>query len=417
MRALAIRLAATAAVLTMLTTAAFGQTFFRHNREFSVGPNPSAIAARDLNDDGLPEIITADRGELTDPAEERPANRELSLLVAQGDLDYTPQPALLADFAPWCIVVANMDALKAPDLVVGSFHATSGQQLKLFLNLTDETHFRFKEAAFSVPTQQLTYVRQRDLDGRPVFTAPGITSLAVRDFDGDGYRDVIATGWTSDVLLLFPGVPDRYLGDPTTFHAPGGPRDVQIADFDGDGKADLAVAMYSSSEITLWRGDGQRGFTEADRFRSRGALPHQLRVADMNGDGHLDLVVSHCYSDDSIVIYYGDGAMGFPTSQEIALGTDRSVMEHEIRDIVVEDFTGDGRPDIAAACYESSQIVVLLNTPGDVQPITFVQETYSFPADRARPRALCAADFDANGRADLAIACWKSNTVRLLLNR
>ena len=60
---------------------------------------------------------------------------------------------------------------------------------------------------------------------------------------------------------------------------------------------------------------------------------------------------------------------------------------------------------------------MLLNTPGDVQPITFVQETYSFPADRARPRALCAADFDANGRADLAIACWKSNTVRLLLNR
>ncbi|MDP2324874.1 MAG: VCBS repeat-containing protein, partial [Gammaproteobacteria bacterium] len=97
-------------------------------QEFSVGPNPSAIVAVDINGDGLPEIITADRGELSDLREERPANDELSLLIAKGDLKYEKHhPSLKTDFGPYAIAVANIDAHKWPDILVGNFHAARHQ--------------------------------------------------------------------------------------------------------------------------------------------------------------------------------------------------------------------------------------------------------------------------------------------------
>ena len=41
-------------------------TFVKAKKSFLVGPHPCAVVARDLNDDGLPEIVTADRGVLAE---------------------------------------------------------------------------------------------------------------------------------------------------------------------------------------------------------------------------------------------------------------------------------------------------------------------------------------------------------------
>ncbi|HPP45859.1 MAG TPA: hypothetical protein PK446_08710, partial [Methanomassiliicoccaceae archaeon] len=81
-----------------------------------VGANPSAIVARDLNEDGLPELITADRGVLFDLREERPANDEISVLWAQSPWNYAREvPPLKTGFGPWALSVANVDGLKWPD--------------------------------------------------------------------------------------------------------------------------------------------------------------------------------------------------------------------------------------------------------------------------------------------------------------
>ena len=41
-------------------------------------------------------------------------------------------------------------------------------------------------------------------------------------------------------------------------------------------------------------------------------------------------------------MFYGDGGFEFSISQEIMLGKDRQILEHEIRDVVVHDINGDG---------------------------------------------------------------------------
>lgn len=397
-----------------VATLASGETFKKHSKWLPVGPNPSAIVAADLNEDELPEIVTADVGAMMSPREERPANDQVSLLVSRGKLSYEAQPPLQAGFAPYCIVVANIDALKAPDLVVGNFLAARQRDITLFRNLRDNL---FEPTHFTIPPdRELSYERMRDGDEAPVFTTPGITSLVVQDFNHDGYRDVVATGWSSDVLAFLPGTVDTYFGAPQFTRADGAPRDVKAADFDGDGETDLVATLYAAGEVALWRGDGKGTFTPATHFLSRGRLPQKIQVADINGDGRLDLAVSHCHTDDSIVLFYGDGKFSFSVSQEILLGEDREMLEREIRDILVADLNGDGKPDIAAACHTSSEVIVLINaSTGKELPQTFHRETYTY--EKARPYSLCAADFDGDGKRDLGVTLWEANSVALLLGK
>ena len=393
---------------------AFGarsDTFTKHKQWLQVGPNPNAIVALDLNEDGLPEIVTADTGAMSDPRQEKPANDELCLLVATGNLAYEDHPRLRTGFAPYAIVTANIDALKAPDLVVASFLATENNDVALFRNMGDNL---FEPSYLSVPDALLTYARTRDGDDEPVFTVPGVTSVAVHDFNHDRYNDVIAAGWASDVLLFFPGAANTEFGEPAVFDAKGGPRDIKIADFDGDKEADLVVALYSAHELGLWRGDGQGGFEPAARFGTRGHLPTKVQVADIDGDAKFDLAVSHCYSEDSVVLFFGDGGFSFSVSQEILLGESRDVLEHEIRDLLVRDLNADGKTDLAVACYGSSQVLVLINEsePGALRQ-TFRTESYQY--EDAQPRALCAADFNQDGAIDLGVTLWRANAVSLLL--
>jgi hypothetical protein len=391
------------------------QIFTRHGEQFQVGPQPSAIAARDLNDDGLPDIVTADRGQLAGPREERPANDELSVLIASEKLNYTRRhPSLKTGFAPYSIALSNIDALKWPDIVVASFHSTRGLDISLFLNLKQEDVF--KPHHFAIAEDSLLYGGHRDGDGNPLFTSPGLTSLVVHDFNGDGLRDLVAASWSCDVLVYMPGHLETFFGEPAFLRAPGAPRDLALGDFDGDGNMDVAVCYYQERTIGLWRGDGAGGFDEQTRFNTRGRLPVSLQAADLNNDGKLDLAVGHAYADDSVVLFYGDGAFGFPLSQEFLFGEDREVLEHEVRGIALGDYDRNGWQDVAAACYASGKVIVMCGRgvePGSLP--AFEKQTYEFPD--AKPRALCTADFNADGTDDLGVALWETDTVGLLLGR
>lgn len=398
-----------------------GADLFFKAKRLRTGPKPCALAAADLTGDGLPEIVCANRGVMTSPGDERPANDEVSVFVAQGKLEYAPMVPLKTGFAPWDIAVANMDGLKALDLVIANFHEPGDSDLSLFLNMGPAEGIAdpilFKPLTFGVAPERLPYLRQRNAEEAPLFTRPALTSVAVGDFDKDGFRDVVAAGWASDVLVYFPGEAERILSPPRIIPIEGGPRDLALADFNGDGKLDVAAALYSSSEVAVLEGDGLGGFETAERFESRGSLPHQIRSADLNGDGLLDLAVSHCHEDDAVVLFFGDGEMAFPVSQEIRLGEDRSVVERGIRDMAVADLNGDGRLDLALACSRSREVVVLLNeSDSGKAPQRFATDRYTF-AEGEEPRALAAADLNGDGKTDLAAALWGINEVALLIAR
>ena len=413
-RTLILLFAAVTLAAPLAAAAPAGKIFAMPAKLFPVGPNPNAVACRDLNDDGQVDIVTADRGLLADPREERPANDELSVLLADPKTGYTRQtPSLKTGFGPYAVVIANVDGLKWPDIVVANFHDVRHRDVTAFLNL--HTEGIFKPVEVRIPEEKLVYARQKDGEGIPLFTKPGLTSIAVQDVNGDGLRDLLATAWSCDAIVFMEGNKDTIFANPRTFAAPGAPRDLRLGDLNGDGKTDMAVVYYASAEVGVWYGDDKGNFTEHTRFPTRGNLPTTVRIADMNNDGLPDIIVSHCHSEDSIVIFYNDPAGTWACSQEICLGKDRRVLEHEIRDIVVDDFNGDKRQDIAAACYASGEVAVLLNASrGPELPQTFVHETYPFA--KGKPRALDAADTGNSGKKDLVVALWDVNAVGVMKN-
>ncbi len=391
-----------------------GRTFAMPTRTFQVGPNPCAIAVADLTDDGLPDIVTADRGELHDPREERPANDELSVLIAENPFDYVRRhPSLKAGIAPYALSIANVDGLKFPDIIAVSFLATRSRHISVFLNLKDEDVFQPME--FKAPETGLGYYRQLDGEDIPLFTKPGLTSVLVRDLDGDGLRDLVSTGWSSDVIMIMPGHPETIFGASRLIPATGAPRAFALEDLDGDGNLDMAVVLYAKAEIVLYRGDGRGGFTEQGTFKTRGNLPTTVVVRDMNSDGLPDIVTSHAHTDDTIVLFYGDAPFSYSVSQEIMLGKKRDVLENEIRDIAVADLTGNGRQDIIAACHASGTVVILYNESEDsTTQQRFRTETYRF--SDGKPRALQVVDLDNDERPDIAVALWETNSVGLMRN-
>src|SRR5690242_7957054 len=83
--------------------------------------------------------------------------------------------------------------------------------------------------------------------------------------------------------------------------------------------------------------------------------------------------------------------------------------------VAVGDFNGDGKPDLAIANLRSGTVSVLLNTtsPGATTPSFAPQQTFATDSD---PNSVVVGDFNGDGKLDLAIANEGSNTVSVLLN-
>ena len=396
-----------------LSGIAHAEQFKPHPKTFNVGPFPTSSAVADLNGDGIPEIITTSRGHLSDLSDEVPAGDELSYLTAETPLEYIARPPIKAGFGPYALQIVNIDALKAKDIVVVNFMATRNRDLTLLRNLGENI---FEPINFGISDDELKYVQHLDRDKKPVFTTPGFTAVAVDDFDRDGYRDAVATGWSSDIVAYFPGVIEGYFADPILTKVHGSPRDLVVHDFDRDGQKDLAVLAYRTHEIVLLKGIGYGAFEEVNRFVTRGTLPVSLGLGDLNNDSKQDLIVGHSHADDSIVIFYQEKGFQFPIAQEIQLGEDGNKIEYGIRDIHLTDADNNGTLDIAIACASAQQVIVLINgLKKDAALATFTREVYSFK--KGRPYALTAADLNGDQKADLAVALWEEDKVALLLHR
>jgi hypothetical protein len=170
---------------------------------------------------------------------------------------------------------------------------------------------------------------------------------------------------------------------------------VAIADFNADKHPDVACIEHDSYDIHILHGDGKGSFTKSPTtLESRvGTRPHShdILATDLNADGFPDLAVTNA-DDNTISVLLGSGGL-FTT----APGSPFAAGSHPYEGLCAADFNADGKPDLAVTNLMGNAVAVLHND--GKSGFTMAP---GFPVRVGERPGYCAAgDLNADGRADL----------------
>jgi len=208
----------TVSVRLCLDNGTFGQV-----NHYTVGLNPVAVRASNLNGDAYEDIVAANYGTNT-----------VSVLINQGfGANFRAATNFIvgssANPGPRAVTVADVNQDGKLDLLVANYNDNSVSVL-LSLgggNFGSCTNF-------------------------PVGTGP--SSIYAADFTGDGLWDVLTADSGSDTLTILPGLGNGSFdtGQTIACEANSHPSYALPADFNQDGELDIAVALEGSDAVRVF---------------------------------------------------------------------------------------------------------------------------------------------------------------------
>ncbi|HLJ49369.1 MAG TPA: VCBS repeat-containing protein [Bryobacteraceae bacterium] len=235
----------------------------------------------------------------------------------------------------------------------------------------------------------------RSFEAVPLETESETTANAsIGDLNGDGILDIVlAKGrhWPLKDVVLFGDGKGHFTPGPPLPNGPDRSYSAPLADLDKDGDLDIVLSNDRPDPKLILLNDGKGRFTVGGSFGDPNWSTRNVVVADLNGDGYPDIAVANrpgpsyvCFNDTKA--HFSCRVLGPETSATILAG----------------DIDGDGSNDLIVACRDDCQSVVYLNDGKG----NFTRKLPFGPAVSST-RAMAVADFDGDGRLDIA-ACHEN---------
>jgi len=353
-------------------------------------PEPFGIAAADFNEDGKLDLAIS-------------ANVRMYVFLGNGDGTFAPSAT-----SPVSVPSPPYDDFASPYLgpiAVGDFNHSGHQGLAVgeFQNeaaviLLGNGNGSFAPSSASFANAFAMPINALDAAD---FNADGNLDVAI--VNGVGYQSLVALGYGNGAFNTAGELPDTL----------GFSVGAVAGDFNADGKLDVVAANSGvttngspGSGVAVSLGNGDGTFTLANGSPiSVGNSLSAIVAADFNGNGKLDLAVTDSVGNTVIILLgNGDGTFGVPTTIPVGNGPDA---------IVAGDFNNDGKLDLAVANFTDNTITLLLGN-GDG---TFTQAAGSPYAVGHGPFQIAVADFNGDGKLDLAVANSTDGTISILLQQ
>jgi hypothetical protein len=347
-----------------------GDGTFDGQVRYRVGLQPWNILLGDFNGDGKNDLATVNS-----------RSHDVSVLVSRGDGTFVPEPVDHGhgESNPQGMVARDFNEDGYQDLVTVSY---TGGDAFVYLGRGDGT---FQQRA------------RYEVGSTPVEVVAG-------DFNGDGHFDIATANCdTSDTSVLL-GRGDGTFSEQVSYPASASSEFILAGDFNGDGLADLVSSGQFANGAALLLGRGDGSFSDRLLF-AQGDAPADSAAADFNGDGHLDVAFANYFSPDhDVAVYFGGGDGTFTKPERVVVG------EFPLG-VVTGDFNRDGHPDLAATNFGERSVSVLLgrgNGTFEAQPLLSTGN---------RPDSVLARDVDGDGALDLVISNAGTDEVSLFLGR